>query len=141
MKDFIFVATIKRLKEFIGFYESTVNYLKSKDFKQIDEWLDQIDKESYELKDMAERKEFFYENYRANLKKCDFVILDISVESRTVQYQIAMALFEGKRTICLRHKNGDEFPFILKQIEDKNLEVYEYENNVDLVKRLKDISW
>ncbi len=119
---YIFVATVKQLNEYFPYYNEVREVLSRKNYLLLDDWLSKVNLIDYTLSDIDRRKEFFYDEYLQNLKTADLVICDISVNSRTVQYQISMALFAGKRTICMRKTDGAAIPFLLTCIKDPNLD-------------------
>lgn len=132
--DVIFVATIEHLDKYYKYYQMICNSLKSEGCKILDDWIAIVEKDTYKIKDMEVRKEMFYEDYRVNLTKTNFVICDISVVSRTVSYQIAMSLIAGRPTLCLKKYNSKSSVGVLSLIKDKNLVIEEYKNEEEIKK-------
>jgi hypothetical protein len=132
-KKYIFVATIKQLDRYYKHYAQTAATLKAKDYALLDDWLSLVNQLDFTIADMPERQEVFYDDYLINLRQADLVVCDISVSSRTVLYQIAMALFNGVKVVCVRKRDSAPVPPMLAQIEDKNLTIKEYSDDAGAI--------
>lgn len=132
-KQYIFVATIKQLDTYYKHYLQTAKALEAKRYILMDDWLSLVNPLDFTVADMPERQEVFYDDYIINLQRADLVVCDISVSSRTVIYQIAMALFNNVKVVCVRKRGSTPIPFMLSQVDDRNLEIREYDEDASEV--------
>jgi hypothetical protein len=128
-KQYIFVATIKQLDAYYKHYLQTAKVLKAKRYILMDDWLSLVSPLDFTIADMPLRQEVFYDDYLINLQKADLIVCDISVSSRTVIYQVAMALFNNVKVVCVRKRGSAPIPPMLKQVDDQSLEIREYDED------------
>lgn len=122
----LFIAPLKELHNNFDSYQLTTNQLKKLKYTIVDDWISLIDHDNFEIRDLSQRREFFYENYREHLRKLDFLVAETSVYSRTVQYQIVMSLLAGIKTVCIKRKSLTGKISLIDHIKDKNLSIYIY---------------
>lgn len=69
------------------------------------------------------------------VSKCDVLIAEVSTPSHGVGYEIAAAIFQGKKVMCCHHKNI-KISKILSGNNLKNMKVFAYSDDEEIIKEI-----
>lgn len=118
-----YIASPRGIKEFDNLYSSTYKTIEELGHEQVDDFIINIDVEKFYTASYDYRMKH-YQRVMNAIRKCEVVVVEISIQSMTMGYIIDKASEQGKPVIILHLKDYE--PYFFSGIQDEKLQICEY---------------
>ncbi len=128
MKKIFFLAPMQKSSVDSRFYQQVIDFLSKKGYGVTSDYLffDKAKQNKILLENLA-----FHKRFTKQLKKVDFLCVDVNNQRVSLGYYLALALEWGKPTIVL-HKRGQKLNLLRALEENEKLFICDYKTIEDL---------